>query len=240
MNWVYGFLIFSLFVLGISVIYFVVTSYQMRHLVEQEVALAPHGEEATEMPYIHKRYVFSENTDQSDQENIAVENEDDSDTASEVSMDLILDSLTDDFELEQASGDIADALSPEIRLKAERYAKLAQILPVVEELKARKFKLTKQLEKYVEEHYQRLRLQGGPYPEPDPVVYDEYEAAVKIIDEKVFDYNRQIDNMFPELDVTYEEQGVHYIFVLRNDQILREYFGKQLPFDGNPDYFSSE
>ena len=52
--------------------------------------------------------------------------------------------------------------------------------------------------------------------------------------------NRQIDNMFPELDITYEEQGIDYIFVFRKDQILREYFGKKLPFDGNPDYFSSE
>ena len=30
MNWSKGFLIFSLFVLGVSVIYFVVTSYQLR------------------------------------------------------------------------------------------------------------------------------------------------------------------------------------------------------------------
>ena len=240
MNWVKGFLIFSLFVLGISVIYFVVTSYQMRHLVEQEVALAPHGEEATEMPYIHKRYVFSENTDQSDQENIAVENEDDSDTASEVSMDLILDSLTDDFELEQASGDIADTLSPEVKLKAGRYAKLAQILPTIEELEARKFKLTKQREKYISEYNQQRRLQGPPYLEPDPAIEETYQATVKIIDTQVSDYNRQIDNMFPELDLTYEEQGIDYIFVFRKDQILREYFGKKLPFDGNPDYFLSE
>ena len=238
MNWSKGFLIFSLFVLGVSVIYFVVTSYQMRHLVEQEVALAPHEEEMTEMPYIHKRYVFSENTDQSNAENITVE--DDSETASDVSADAMLDSLTDDFALEQASEDIADALSPKLKLKAERYAKLAQILPVIVELKEQKFKLTKQNEEYIEEHYRRLRLEGGPYTEPDPAVEEEYQDAVKIIDQKVSDYNRQINNIFPELDITYEEQGIDYIFVFRKDQRLREYFGKKLPFDGNSDYFSSE
>ena len=240
MNWSKSFLIFSLFVLGISVIYFVVTSYQLPHLVEQEVGLAPHGEEVTEMPYIHKRYVFSDNTDQSNQADITVENEDDSDTASDVSVDSILDSLTDDFGLEQASEEIADTLSPEVKLKAERYAKLAQILPVIEELRYRKFKIHKQLEKNIEEHYRRLRLQGGPYPEPDPAVYEEYQAAAKIIDQKVSDYNRQIDNMFPELDITYEEQGPFHLFVFRKDHILREYFSKKLPFDGNSDYFSSE
>ena len=90
-------------------------------------------------------------------------------------MDPILDSLADDFELEQASETITDALPPEIKLKAERYANLAEILSVIAELRYRNFKLAKQLEKYIEEQYQRLRLQGGPCPEPDPVVYDEYE-----------------------------------------------------------------
>ena len=232
MNWSKGFLIFSLFVLGASVIYFVATSYQLRHLDEPEVALGTDEEEVAEMPLIRQRYVFSEN-----QDNFAVESEGTVETTSDVPVDSIVDAPAD--ELEQAE-DIADALSPEVKLKAERYAKLAKILPVIEELRYRKFKIHKQLEKYIEEHYRRLRLQGGPYPEPDPAVYDEYDAAVKIIDEKVNDYNRQIDNMFPERDITYEERGINYIFVFRKDQILREYFGKRLPFDGNPDYFSSE
>ena len=240
MNWAKNFLIFSLFVLGISVIYFIVTSYRLPHLVEQEVGLAPHEEEANEMSYVYKRYVFSANTDQSNQENSPFENEDNAGTTSDVSVDSMLDLLTDDFELEPVSEDIADVLSPEIKLKAERYAKLAEILPVIEELRDRKFKLTKQYEKYVEEHYRRLRLQGGPYPEPDPAVGEEYQAAAKAIDEKVNDHNKQIDNMFPELDITYEEQGIDYRFVFRKDQILREYFGQKLPFDGNPDYFSSD
>ncbi len=240
MNWAKNFLIFSLFVLGISVIYFIVTSYRLPHLVEQEVGLAPHEEEANEMSYVYKRYVFSANTDQSNQENSPFENEDNAGTTSDVSVDSMLDLLTDDFELEPVSEDIADVLSPEIKLKAERYAKLAEILPVIEELRDRKFKLTKQYEKYVEEHYRRLRLQGGPYPESDPAVGEEYQAAAKAIDEKVNDHNKQIDNMFPELDITYEEQGIDYRFVFRKDQILREYFGQKLPFDGNPDYFSSD
>lgn len=240
MNWSKRFLIFSLFVLGVSVIYFVATSSRLPHLVEQEVGLAPHEEEVNEMPYIHKRYVFSANTDQSNEESFAVENEGDSETTSDGSVDSILDSFTDHFELEQASEDIADALSPEIKLKAERYAKLAQILPVIVELKEQKFKLAKQNEEYIEEHYRRLRLQGGPYPEPDPAVEEGYRAAVKGIDKDVSNYNRQIDNMFPELDITYEEQGTDYMFVFRKDHILREYFGTKLPFDGNSDYFSSE
>lgn len=239
MNWAKNFLIFSLFVLGISIIYFIVTSYRLPHLVEQEVGLAPHEEEANEMSYIYNRYVFSENTDQSNQENSPFENEDNAGTTSDVSVDSIPDSLIDNFALEQASEDIADAFS-EAKLKAERYAKLAQILPVVEELKDQKFKLTKQNEEYIEEHYRRIRLEGGPYTEPDPAVEEEYQDAVKIIDQKVSNYNRQIDNMFPELDITYGEQGIDYIFVFRKDQILREYFGTKLPFDGNPDYFSSD
>ena len=117
MNWAKRFLIFSLFVLGISVIYFIVTSYRLPHLVEQEVALAPHEEEATEMPYIHNRHVFSGNTDQSNQENSSFENEDNAGTTSDASVDSIPDSLTDDFELEPVSEDIADELSPEINLK---------------------------------------------------------------------------------------------------------------------------
>ena len=239
MNWSKGFLIFSLFVLGISVIYFVVTSYQMRHLVEQEVALAPYGEEVPEI-YVHRRYVSSANTDQSNEESFAVENEDNFEATSDVSVDPILNSLADDFELEQVSEDSTDALPPEIKLKAERYAKLAQILPVIVELKEQRFKLTKQNEEYIEEHYRRLRLEGGPYTEPDPAVEEEYQDAVKIIDQKVSDYNRQINNIFPELDITYEEQGIDYIFVFRKDQMLREYFGKKLPFDGAADYFSSD
>ena len=235
MNWSKGFLIFSLFVLGASVIYFVVTSYQLRHLAEPELALGTDEEEVTAMPRIYKRYVFSES-----QDNYAVENEGTVETASGASVDSIVDAPTDELELEQASEDIANALSPEIRLKAERYAKLAHILPVIEELRYRNFKLAKQYGKDIEEHYRRLRLQGGPYPEPDPAIHEEFQAAKKILDQKENDYNRQIDNMFPELDITYEERGIDYIFVFRKDQILREYFGKKLPFDGNPDYFSSK
>ncbi len=234
MNWSKGFLIFSLFVLGASVIYFVVTSYQLRRSAELEVMLETH-EEVAEMPRIYKRYVFSES-----QDNYAVESEGTVETASGASVDSIVDAPTDELELEQANEDSTDVLSPELKLKAERYAKLAQILPVIEELRYRDFKLAKQYEKYVEEHYRRLRLQGGPYPEPDPAVGEEFQRAKKILNQKENDYNRQIDNMFPELDVTYEEQGIFYIFVFRKDQMLREYFGKQLPFDGNPDYFSSD
>lgn len=240
MNWAKSFLIFSLFVLGISVIYFLVTSYQMRHLVEQEVGLTTHEEEVTDMPYIHKRYVFSGNTDQSNQENSPFENEDNTGTTSDVSVDSMLDLLTDDFALEQGSEDITDALSPEIKLKAERYAKLAQILPVVEESAARKFKLTKQREKYISEYNQKSLRQGPPYLEPDPTIEEEYQAAVKIIDEKIEDYYRQIDNIFPELSLTYQEQGEYRMWLFIDERILREYFDKKLPFDGNPDYFSSD
>ena len=138
MNWSKGFLIFSLFVLGVSVIYFVVTSYQLRQLAEPEVTLEPHEEEIAEMPQIHKRYVFPEN-----QENLAVESEGAVETASDVPVDSIVDSPTDELELQQVE-DSTDVLSLEVKLKVERYAKLAQILPVIEELRDRKFKLTKQ------------------------------------------------------------------------------------------------
>ena len=235
MNWSKGFLIFSLLVWGVSVIYFFVTSYQLPHLVEQEVALESHEEKGTKIPQIQQRYAFSDN-----QNNYALESEDTLETTDDLPTDSIVDTPTDELELEQAREDVADELSPELKLKAERYAKLAQILPVIEKLRYQDFKLAKQYEKYVEEHYWRLRLQGGPYPEPDPVVGEEFQAAKKILNQKENDYNRQIDNMFPELDITYEEKGIDFIFVLRKDHLLREYFGKTLPYDGNPDYFSSD
>lgn len=233
----------SMFVIGIGLVLFFIFSlifFNERYFNERLPTLAFDSDAPTGSQRLPKRYVFSENTSQSYQENILVENEDDFETASDVSVDSMLDELADDFELEPVSENLTDALSPEVRLKTERYAKLAQILPVIEELRDRKFKLTKQYGKYIEEHYRRLRLQGGPYPEPDPAVEEEYQAAVKVIDKEVSDYNRQIDNMFPELDITYEEPGIDYIFVFRKDQVLREYFGKKLPFDGNLDYFSSE
>jgi hypothetical protein len=233
MNWSKGFLIFSLFVLGVSVIYFVVTSYQLHHLAEPEVTLGMGEEEVVEIPQIDKQYVFLET-----QDSLTVEGENITETANDVSADSIVDVPVDELELEQASEDIADALSPEIKLKAERYAKLAAILPVIAELRYQNFKLAKQNEKYIEEHYRRFRLQGGPYPEPDPSVEDEFQKTKKILDQKESDYNRQIDSMFPELDLTYEEQGIDYIFL--KDQVLRDYFGKKLPHDGNPDYFSSD
>ena len=235
MNWSKPFLIFSLFVLGVSVIYSVVTSYQLRHPAEPEVTLETHGEEVTEMPRIYRQYVSSEN-----QDSLAIESEDEVEAIGDVSTDSVVDSLTDELELEQASEDIADALSPEIKLKAERYAKLAEILPIVEELRHQNFKLAKQYEKYVEEHYRRLRLQGGPYPEPDPAVEEEFQTAKKILDQKESDYYRQIDNIFPELSVTYQEQGEYRMWLFINERILREYFGKKLPYDGNSDYFSSD
>lgn len=239
MNWAKNFLIFSLFVLGISVIYFIVTSYRLPHLVEQEVGLAPHEEEASEMSYIHNRYVFSAKTDQSNEESFVVENEDDSKTASDGSVDSILDSLTDDSELESVSEDIVDALSPELKLKAERYAKLAQILPVVQELKARKFDLAKQREKYIAEDNEKRRRQGPPYLEPDPAMEEAYQKTVKTIEEQVDEYYRQIDNIFPELSVTYKVQGLDGELLILEERILRKYFNNKLPFDGNSDYFSS-
>ena len=233
MNWSKGFLIFSLFVLVVSVIYSVVISYQLPHLIEQEVALESHEEEVTKIPQIRRRYAFSDN-----QNNYALESEDTLETTDDLTTDSIVDMPPDELELEQAREDVADELSPELKLKAERYAKLAKILPLIKELRYQNFQLAKENEKYIEEHYRRLRLQGGPYPEPDPAVEEEFQRAKKILDQKENDYNRQIDNMFPELDLTYEEQGFDFTFVILKDQVLREYFGKKLPYDGNPDYFS--
>lgn len=235
MNWSKGFLIFSLLVLGVSVIYFVVTSYQLPHLVEREVALESHEEEVTKIPQIRRRYAFLDN-----QNNYALESEDTLETTDDLTTDSIVDTPPDELELEQAREDIADALSPELKLKAERYAKLAKILPVIKELRYQNFQLAKENEKYIEEHYRRLRLQGGPYPEPDPAVEEEFQRAKKILDQKENDYNRQIDNMFPELDLTYEEQGEYRMWLFIDERILRDYFGKKLPYDGNPDYFSSD
>ena len=235
MNWSKGFLIFSLFVLVVSVIYSVVISYQLPHLIEQEVALETHEEEVTKIPQIRRRYAFSDN-----QNNYALESEDTLETTYDLTTESIVDTPPDELELEQAREDTADALSPELKLKAERYAKLAKIFPVIKELRYQNFRLAKEYEKYIEEHYRRLRLQGGPYPEPDPAVEEEFQRAKKILDQKENDYNRQIDKMFPELNLTYEEQGFDFIFVILKDQVLREYFGTKLPYDGNPDYFSSD
>lgn len=198
MNWSKGFLIFSLFVLGAALIYFVVSSYRLRNLNESEVTAEPHGEQAVEIPKIGKQNVFSEAIDQTSEEQVMVESEDDVETPSDVLVDSITKSLTD--ESEQESQGITETLSPEVKLKVERYAKLAEVLPNVKELEDRKFQLTKQLENYIAEHTrQRHRhLRGeGPYPESDPeAAEEEYRATVKIIDADVSDYYRQIGDMF--------------------------------------------
>lgn len=235
MNWSKGFLIFSLFVLGLSVIYFLVMSYQLRSPGKPEVRLEPHDKEAFELPQIRERSVFSEEADQPSE---VVEMENDVETANDVPVDSIVESLTD--ESEEESRGITETLPPKVKLKIERYAKLAKILPAVKELEDRKFQLTKQNENYIKEHYRKLRLQGGPYPEPDPAIEEEYQATVKIIDKEVSDYYRQIGDMFPELDATYEVQGFDNMILLLDREVLREYFGRKLPWDGNPDYFSSQ
>ena len=181
---------------------------------------------------------FQRAIDQTSEEQVVVESEDDVETPSDVLVDSIAESLTD--ESEQESQDITEPLPPEIELKVERYAKLAEILPNVKELADRKFQLTKQNESNIAEHYRKLRLQGGPYPEPDPAIEEEYQATVKIIDEEVSDYYRQIGDMFPELDATYEVQGFDNMILLLDREVLREYFGRKLPWDENPDYFSSQ
>ena len=233
----------SMLVIGIGLILFSIflwLFFNERFFAEHLPTLALDSDAPTGAQRLPKRYVFSENTSQSNQENIPVENGDDFETKSDVSVDLMLDSLTDDLGLEQGSEDIADTLSPKIKLKAERYAKLAEILPAIEELASRKFKLTKQREKYISEYNQKSLRQGPPYLEPDPAVEEEYQAAVKIIDEKIEDYYRRIDNIFPELSLTYQEQGEYRMWLFIDERILREYFGKKLPFDGNSDYFLSE
>ena len=155
-------------------------------------------------------------------------------------VDSRADSLTDNTELQEAS----ETLAPEVELKVKRYAKLAEILPNVKELADRKFQLTKQNENYIEEYNRQyiLYLSGeGPHPESDPdAVEEKYQATVKIIDEEVSDYYRQIGDMFPELDATYEVQGFDNMILLLDREVLREYFGRKLPWDGNPDYFSSQ
>ena len=242
MNWSKGFLIFSLFVLGAALIYFVVSSYRLRNLSESEVTAEPYGEQAVENPKIGKQDVFSEAIDQTSEEQVMVESEDDVETPSDVLVDSITKSLTD--ESEQESQDITEPLSPEVKLKVERYAKLAEILPNVKELADRKFQLTKQNENYIEEYNRQyiLYLSGeGPHPESDPdAVEEKYQATVKIIDAEVSDYYRQIGDMFPELDATYEVQGFDNMILLLDREVLREYFGRKLPWDGNPDYFSSQ
>ena len=242
MNWSKGFLIFSLFVFGAALIYFVMSSYRLRNLSESEVTAEPHRDQAVESPKIGKQNIFSEAIDQTSEEQVMVESEDDVETPSDVLVDSIAESLTD--ESEQESQDITEPLSPEIELKVERYAKLAEILPTVKELADRKFQLTKQNESNIAEHNRQMRsyLSGeGPYPESDlDAVEEEYQATVKIIEEEVSDYYRQISDMFPELDATYEVQGFDNMILLLDREVLREYFGRKLPWDGNPDYFSSQ
>ena len=135
MNWSKGFLIFSLFVLGAALIFFLVTSYQLRNVAEPEVTAEPNEEQATEGSGIGKQNVFSEAADQTSEEHVAVESEDDAETADDTLVDLIADSLTDDTELQETS----ETLSPEVKLKVERYAALAKLLPVIEELRHEKF-----------------------------------------------------------------------------------------------------
>ena len=88
----------SMFVIGIGLILFSIFSwifFNERFFAEHLPTLAFDSDAPTGSQRLPKRYVFSENTSQSYQENILVENEDDFETASDVSVDLILDSLTD-------------------------------------------------------------------------------------------------------------------------------------------------
>ncbi len=140
----------------------------------------------------------------------------------------------DKMEEQQELGneELTEELPDELKLKVERYAKLAKILPTFREVRDERFRIAKQSQKYIEEHYRRLRRQGGPYPPPDT---REFEEANRELLAQLEDCHRQISDMFPELDVCPEENG-HVYF---RWGMLRPYFGKRLPWDGNPDYFAA-
>ena len=131
----------------------------------------------------------------------------------------------------------AEEMSPELRLKVERYAELAKILPYVRQLEDRKTRLLEEYHDYLKTH------DWDGYDEYGRRVQDvteQYDDEIMAVIEQLRVYWAQIDAMFPELELWERRElpGRRLRESFRYDRLI-EYFGRKLPWDGNPDYFKA-
>ena len=145
----------------------------------------------------------------------------------------------------------AQELSPEVKLKVEQYAKLAEILPLIRQLQQEFSSLVEESNTYSEQFRnatQQERAEAG-VNDIEAGVNDIIEQLdVKIVEKmkEEHKYNLQIDELFPNLEVTVETPTViddgyvdHGGIYLLEERLV-EYFGKELPWDGNTDYFQAD
>lgn len=125
-------------------------------------------------------------------------------------------------------------LSPEVKLKVEQYAKLAEILPRIRQLQEEASLLAEETRSGIydaEDDHDKLRQLDA-------------QILAKLRAQEM--YYLQIDELFPNLELTEEtigEVGDGYIIhdgMNFHEERLVEYFGKKLPWSGNTDYFQAE
>lgn len=131
-----------------------------------------------------------------------------------------------------------EEMSPELKLKVERYAELARILPYVRQLEDEKTRLFEEYHNYLKTH------DWDGYDEYGRKVQDvaeQYDDEIMAVIERLRVYWAQIDAMFPELELweRYENEHGGLTESFRYGRLI-EYFGRELPWDGNPDYFKAK
>ena len=139
----------------------------------------------------------------------------------------------------------AQELSPEIKLKVEQYAKLAEILPLIRQLDQETDLLCQEtfplgeLFRNASSEQERAEINDKLGQLNDQIVAGIKEEGM---------YYLQIDDLFPNLELTeetpdeFDEDGhiSSHGGVEFHEKQLVEYFGKALPWDGNPDYFQAD
>lgn len=125
----------------------------------------------------------------------------------------------------------AQELSPELTLKVEQYAELAEIMPFLREVSQTVDRLCEESHRYAELFLEADRSEQERIDEI--LIQGDAEIRAELAKEK--EYQIQVSEMFPELGL-YEEDYDGYSFHINR---LVKYFGRELPWDGNPDYFQA-
>ena len=125
----------------------------------------------------------------------------------------------------------AQELLPELTLKIKQYAKLAEIMPLLRELDQTVERLCEETHVYGE----LFRKAHGPEQDKIDEIMIRLDAEIRAKLAKEEAYRMQVSEMFPALDL-YEEDHDGYSFHVNR---LVEYFGRELPWDGDPDYFQA-
>lgn len=126
----------------------------------------------------------------------------------------------------------AQELSPELTLKIEQYAKLAEIMPLLREVDQTVDRLCEETHVYGELF---CKARGPEQDKIDEIMIRlDAEIRTELAQEEA--YRMQVSEMFPALGL-YEEDHDGYSFHINR---LVEYFGRELPWNGNPDYFQAD